>query len=96
MSEKTVAYQECINPDCRAQFDCAQTLVKCPTCGELLDIRYDWDKIEIPAKISDFAKRWATRDNRLDFSGVWRFRDLLSCFDIQPEPVLVCRKTHPL
>ncbi|MBW8016682.1 MAG: threonine synthase [Planctomycetes bacterium] len=78
MSEKSVAYQECINPDCRGQFDCAQTLVKCPSCGDLLDIRYDWDKIEVPGKISDFAKRWATRDNRLDFSGVWRFRDLLS------------------
>lgn len=78
MSEKPVAYQECINPDCRAQFDCGQTLVKCPTCGDLLDILYDWNRIELPANISDFSKRWATRDNRLDFSGVWRFRDLLS------------------
>jgi len=78
MSEQTAAYQECINPDCKAQFDVTQTLVKCPTCGTLLDICYDWDKIEIPAKISDFGKRWATRSNRLDFSGVWRFRDLLN------------------
>jgi len=78
MSEKTVSYQKCINPDCQAQFDCTQTLVKCPNCGDLLDICYDWDKIEVPANLSDFGKRWATRSNRLDFSGVWRFRELIS------------------
>jgi len=78
MSEKCVAYQECINPDCKKRFDCGETLVKCPACGDMLDIGYDWDRIEVPRKISDFGKRWATRDNRLDFSGVWRFRDLLS------------------
>ena len=82
MSEKCVAYQECINPDCKERFDCGETLVKCPVCGDMLDICYDWNKIEVPGKMSDFAKRWASRDNRLDFSGVWRFRDLLSfCAD---------------
>jgi threonine synthase len=71
------AFQKCINPDCGAEFDCAQAMFKCPRCGELLDIRYNWDKIEVPDKISDFGKRWASRDNHLDFSGVWRFRELL-------------------
>ena len=27
--------------------------------------------------MSDFAGRWASRDQRLDHSGVWRFRELL-------------------
>jgi len=72
------AYQKCINPDCAAEFDCGQALFKCPACGELLDIRYNWDKIEVPAKLSDFGKRWANRKNPLDFSGVWRFRELLN------------------
>ena len=71
------AYQECINPDCGSRFDCDQALFKCPDCGELLDIRYDWDKIQLPVKLEYFAKRWATRDAGLDFSGVWRFRELL-------------------
>jgi len=78
MSINDAAYQKCINPDCLAQFDCQQAIFKCPKCSELLDIRYNWDKIQVPAKMSDFAKRWATRDNRLDFSGVWRFRELIS------------------
>jgi threonine synthase len=72
------AYQKCISPACGAEFDCGQALFKCPACGELLDIRYNWDKIEVPGKLSEFARRWAVRDNRLDFSGVWRFRELLS------------------
>ncbi|MHC4119543.1 MAG: threonine synthase [Planctomycetota bacterium] len=53
-------------------------MFKCPACGELLDVCYDWDKIEVPAKLSEFTRRWGTRENRLDFSGVWRFRELLS------------------
>ena len=77
-NDTDVAFQKCINPDCAAEFDCAQPIFKCPDCGELLDARYNWDKIPLPEKLSDFAKRWATRSNKLDFSGVWRFRELLS------------------
>src|SRR3989339_1552721 len=79
MAQSTeTAYQKCINPACSAEFDCRQTIFKCPKCGDLLDIQYNWDKIEVPSKLSDFGRRWATRDNRLDFSGAWRFRELLN------------------
>jgi threonine synthase len=71
------AYQRCINPDCGAKFDCGQALFKCPNCGELLDARYNWDMIDVPDKLSEFSKRWASRNKPLDFSGVWRFRELL-------------------
>jgi threonine synthase len=81
MSRKETAYQKCINPACGTEFDCGQPLFQCPDCGELLDAQYDWEKIEVPGKMSDFARRWATRDNRLDFSGVWRFRELLNFCD---------------
>ncbi len=77
MPSRETAWQECINPDCRAQFDCARTLFKCPQCGDLLDIRYDWDRIARPSRLGAFADRWARRDQPLDFSGVWRFRELL-------------------
>jgi threonine synthase len=73
-----VAFQKCINPDCGAEFDCGQAMFKCPKCGELLDVRYDWDKIAVPDKLSGFGARWAKRGERLDFSGVWRFRELLA------------------
>jgi len=76
--DKQYAYVKCINPGCGAEFGCDEALFKCPKCGELLDTLYDWDKIKVPKKMKDFGKRWASRDNRLDFSGVWRFRDLLN------------------
>jgi threonine synthase len=78
MDMTDAAFQKCINPDCGAEFDRGLVLFKCPTCGELLDARYNWDRIELPAKLSDFAKRWGQRTNPLDFSGVWRFRELLN------------------
>ena len=77
MSSNDTAYQKCINPKCAAEFGCDQAMFKCPKCGELLDIVYNWEKIQTPKKLSDFALRWASRENPLDFSGVWRFRELL-------------------
>jgi len=76
-----VAFQKCINPDCGAEFDVGKVMFKCPACGELLDIQYNWDRIEVPKKLGDFANRWGSRNNRLDFSGVWRFRELLNFCD---------------
>ncbi|MHC4984763.1 MAG: threonine synthase [Planctomycetota bacterium] len=75
------AHQQCMNVSCEATFDIAESLTACPKCGCLLDIIYDWDKVPLPKKLSDFNKRWKTRDNVLDFSGVWRFRELLDFCD---------------
>ncbi|MCJ7543484.1 MAG: threonine synthase [Phycisphaerae bacterium] len=74
-------YQQCIHADCRATFGVDQVLVACPRCGDLLDVVYDWSKVAVPAKLAVFAARWASRDNPLDFSGVWRFRELLDFCD---------------
>ena len=74
---KTIAYQQCMNPACAATYDVTQTLTSCSKCGELLDIRYDWDKATLPKTLKDFEGRWTHRRFPLDHSGVWRFRDLL-------------------
>jgi len=81
VNRTSAAFQKCINPDCGATFGCEQTIFECPDCAELLDIWYDWDRIKAPGKLSMFGERWATRNNRLDFSGVWRFRELLNFCD---------------
>jgi len=78
MNITDTAYQKCINPDCGAEFDCGQAIFKCPQCSELLDTQYNWDRLEPPSKLNEFARRWANNDNPLDFSGVWRFRELLN------------------
>jgi len=43
----------------------------------LLDVQYDWDRVPVPSSLREFERRWSSRLNRLDFSGVWRFRELL-------------------
>ena len=78
---KQVVYQKCINPDCAAEFDVSDVIFKCPKCGDLLDAQYDWNKIDVPKRLADFGKRWANRQERLDLSGVWRFRELLNFCD---------------
>ena len=74
---KTVAYQKCINPRCGATFDVGQTLTGCSQCGDLLDIDYNWSNTAVPKSLREFQNRWQNRRFPLDFSGVWRFRDLL-------------------
>lgn len=71
------AYQKCIHPDCGATYDVGEVLTACPACGSLLDLQYDWDRLPVPDSLAHFETRWQTRRNPLDFSGVWRFRELL-------------------
>ena len=70
------AFQRCINPRCRADADLSDTSFACPKCGSLLDVAYDWNRLPVPKSLRDFEAKWANRSDRLDFSGVWRFRSL--------------------
>lgn len=86
-----IAHQQCINPDCNARFPTNQVHLACANCGEMLDIVYDWDRAWPKAQRnwalfekrgSTFAPRIAagaqgTTESMLDYSGVWRFRELL-------------------
>jgi threonine synthase len=76
-TRQDTAWQVCIHPDCRSTYSIDEILVGCPKCGNLLDIAYDWDRLEVPSSLSEIEARWSTRRNPLDFSGVWRFRSLL-------------------
>lgn len=51
--------------------------VDCEQCGNLLDVNYDWNRASVPDSLRDFQSKWTQRHNRLAFSGVWRFHDLL-------------------
>ena len=75
------AFQQCISPACAATYAIDEVKVSCTKCGSLLDIRYDWSKLPVPKKLDFFEGRWATKgaehEGKLDFSGVWRFRELM-------------------
>ena len=77
MSVAEVAYQTSLSPDAGPRYSVTQVLTECPETHELLDIRYDWDKVAVPKSLREFERRWSTRLNPLDYSGVWRFRELL-------------------
>ncbi|NLX59609.1 MAG: threonine synthase [Phycisphaerae bacterium] len=72
-----VAYQKCIGHGCGAEFSVRESYFACPRCGDLLDVRYRWDKVGVPTRLAGFERRWAERGRPLSFSGVWRFRELL-------------------
>src|SRR4051794_18381813 len=70
-------YQRCVNPSCGGTTGVDDTSFVCPKCGGLLDVAYDWDRLEPPSSLRDFEDKWADRNNPLSFSGVWRFHELL-------------------
>jgi len=71
------AYLKCIRSGCGATYGLTEPRYACDSCGALLDVAYDWERLIVPGSLQFFAERWATRDEPLDFSGVWRFRELL-------------------
>lgn len=75
MSTIEASYQVCL--DCQTTFGVTEVLTGCPQCGGLLDVGYDWDRLTPPSDLREFESRWSQRRNPLDFSGVWRFRELL-------------------
>jgi threonine synthase len=87
------AFQQCINPACASTYAITEVKVACPKCGSLLDIRYDWDRLPVPRSLGYFEHRWSTRGSgvqgRLDFSGVWRFRELMPFFRTDDDIVTI-------
>lgn len=73
-----LAFQQCIDPSCGATFSVTEVLNACPTCGSLLDVNYDWNRVAVPPSLQSFEAKWTTRRNPLHFSGVWRFKELLN------------------
>ena len=93
------ARQRCVNPACAHEFPPSRVLVACPECGALLDIIYEWPA-STPKSLTEFEARSTTRgprdatgttatDAALDFSGVWRFRDLLPFYEDPSQIVTV-------
>lgn len=96
-----LAFQRCIHPHCAATVDLANTHFRCPKCGGLLDVAYDWSRLPVPSSLKHFESKWTQRTNPLEFSGVWRFRDL---FPFAPEDKILtigegqtlCQKADPI
>jgi threonine synthase len=83
----------CIDPDCGAESGVDRSVPTCPACGGLVDVVYDWARAHSKMGFSGDPKIFQERNSgffgaavaegaeRLDASGVWRFRELLPFFD---------------
>jgi threonine synthase len=79
-------FLRCVFPECAATCAVGETQFVCPKCGGLLDVAYDWTRLSPPKSLRDFEAKWSDRSNPLNFSGVWRFRELLPF--AEPDQVL--------
>jgi len=77
VSTSDSAYQQCISSSCGATFAIGEALIACDQCGDLLDVVYDWNRLPLPSSLKEFEQKWSQRGDPLNFSGVWRFRQLL-------------------
>jgi len=71
---------QCIEPKCSAKFDISEKLYKCPSCGGLLDVLYEF--VEVTP--DTLKKIWRERRQSylpVDASGVWRYRELIPFVD---------------
>jgi threonine synthase len=87
------AFQKCVNPACGATYAVSEVKVACTKCGSLLDIKYEWDRLPVPKSLSYFEHRWSTKgtgtQGRVDFSGVWRFREMMPFFRTDDDIVTI-------
>jgi threonine synthase len=71
-----VAFQKFIDPSCGATPAIDDCTFQCPKCGGLVDVAYDWNRAQPPKNLKQFEAKWSRRAEPLEFSGVWRFREL--------------------
>src|SRR3954468_12133403 len=71
-----VAFQRCIDPTCGATAPIEDCTFQCPKCSGLVDVAYDWNRAQVPKSLKEFEAKWSRRAEPLEFSGVWRFREL--------------------
>jgi threonine synthase len=58
-----LAFQQCISPACGATFSVDEVLTSCPSCGNLLDVAYDWDRLRPPTSFEVFERKWMRRSS---------------------------------
>src|SRR4051812_37421946 len=81
-----LVYQRCVQPACGGTTSLDDTSFRCPRCGALVDVAYDWERLPVPRSLREFEAKWSRRTDPLCFSGVWRFRELLPY--AEPEQIL--------
>src|SRR5579863_4319916 len=88
-------YLACFNPVCRARFDINAVLYNCPTCGGLLEARYDFTGAD-PAALKHTWRERRMDNSPLCQSGVWRYREMFPFLDDLAHVVTLREGNTPL
>ena len=70
------AEQACFNPGCRERYALDAVLYNCPKCNGLIEVVNDYSDADPEALKALWDSRRTSRE-RVDVSGVWRFREML-------------------
>ena len=69
--------QRCINVDCASEFDLDERLYVCSRCGDLLDVESNGIQDRDAESLRALWRERLTSNQKVDRSGVWRFREFL-------------------
>jgi threonine synthase len=88
-------YLQCVEETCGRRQDPQKDLQACAFCGGLLDVNYDFDRVD-PLQL---RRTWLERrqsDEPINRSGVWRFRELIPFVDSSARIISLCEGGTPL
>ena len=91
----TSAFLQCIEERCERRYPLDAKEHQCPACGGLLDVRYDFSRLD-PHSLRNVWQQRKTSSAIIDQSGVWRFRELLPFVPAGAEAISLSEGRTPL
>jgi len=85
----------CLDAKCGARYPSTDTRAQCASCGELLDVCYEWPAMDAAQQKQVWAERRMSRDPK-DLSGVWRFREIIPFLSPEASVVTLREGNTPL
>ena len=85
----------CFEQGCRARFPITDVLYSCPTCGGLLEVEYAGEQPP-PESLRTLWRNRRCNNDRIDQSGVWRYREFIPFLDETKHVVTLREGDTPL
>ena len=85
----------CFNSECRERYPLDAVLYNCPKCDGLIEVVNDYSEADPEALKTLWTERRTSRE-KVDVSGVWRFREMLQFVDDPAQIVTLPEGNTPL
>lgn len=80
----------CFEEGCRAVFPVTEVIYNCPVCGGLLEVQYPGEPL-LTASLKTLWRNRRCSNERIDQSGVWRYREFIPFLD-DPTHIVTLRE----